>query len=572
MRLILFAFMLASSVASAQTQADPEASTGLASKPLVTAERQMIVAANPLASRAGLEALRAGGSAVDAAITALLVLNVVEPQSSGIGGGAFALVHGPDGLSSWDARETAPAGARPDMFMDGSDTLPFWEAVRSGHAIGVPGLVRMMEVLHSRHGKLPWADLFQPAIRLAQDGFAISPRLSGLLARYAQRLAGTDVAKAFLPGQRAPVAGMKFHQTKLSQTLQLLAKHGADAFYKGALAEEISTAVTRAPRPGTLVPQDLAAYRVIERPAVCAPWRGAQVCGMGPPSSGATTVGQMLMLLDRFKPDELGLDEPRLWHLFAEVSRLAYADRATFLADPDFTKVPVRGLLEPAYIGHRARRINGFEAAKGKAVAGDPPWREGALRAPDLQEDLPGTTHLSVIDANGLVVSITASIETAFGSGRMVGGFILNNQLTDFSFRPANTEGTVIANAVAAGKRPRSSMAPTIVYRAGQPVLIAGSPGGSRIPEYVAQSLVGVLQFGLDPAAAVALPHVSHRNRGSVAVERGISSEVIAGLRARGHQVEEREMVSGLHLIEILPDGTLRGGADPRREGIALGD
>jgi len=290
----------------------------------------------------------------------------------------------------------------------------------------------------------------------------------------------------------------------------------------------------------------------------------------------AVAGGQILGLLDRFKPDGLTLDGPRLWHLFAEASRLAYADRAQYLADSDFIRVPVRGLLDPGYLTTRARLIDGARAATAKAEPGDPPWREGRLLAPDLQDELPGTTHLSVIDGDGLAISITASIETAFGSGRMAAGFLLNNQLTDFSFRPARDDGTPIANAVAPGKRPRSSMSPTIVTRLeapGRAYILAGSPGGSRIPEYVAGALVAMLDFGADPAAAAALAHVSHRNGARLLLEQGAHAPgLAAALAAMGHEVGEKAMTSGLHIIRIRPDGTLEGGADPRREGVALGD
>lgn len=557
--------------AFAQTSAEPAEVTDFAAKPLVTARERMIVAAHPLATQAGDRMMADGGSAVDAAIAALLVLNVVEPGSSGIGGGGFALVHSPNGLTTWDARETAPVGATPDMFMENGEPLPFHVAVASGRSIGVPGLVRLMEVLHKRYGKLPWADLFQPALRLARDGFAVSPRLVHELARYAARLHGTDAAAAFLPGGEPAVVGAILKQPRLAETFAMLAAHGANVLYAGPLAERIVAAARRLPRPGTLSFEDLAAYRVIERPAVCHSFRGYRVCGMGPPSSGATTTGQILMLLDRFELDGLTLDGPRLWHLFASASRLAYADRARYLADSDFVQVPVDGLLDPTYMDTRVRLIHPFKAARGKAAAGDPPGRADGPHAPDAQEDLPGTTHLSVVDKNGFAISLTASIETVFGSGRMAGGFLLNNQLTDFSFRPTDADGVPIANAPAPGKRPRSSMAPTIVYLNGEPVALTGSPGGGRIPEYVAQSLVAMLAFGANPAAAVALPHVSQRNRGTVALESGTPASVVEGLRALGHQAGGAGMTSGLHVIRLLPNGTLLGGADPRREGTAIG-
>ena len=576
---VLAAFLLLMPVPAApQTAADPEAPSGLTAKPLAIARSHMIAAAHPAAAEAGRKMLRRGGSAADAAIAALLVLNVVEPQSSGIGGGAFALVHSTAGVTSWDARETAPAGATPGMFL-GADGkwLPFYEAVASGRSVGVPGMVRLMEALHTRHGKLPWADLFAPAIRLARDGFPVSPRLAISITRYFERLAAADAAALFLPGGEPLAEGAVLRNPALAATFQILAESGAGALYSGPLAHAIAAATHSAPRPGTLTAADLSAYQVRERPAVCLEYRARfRVCGMGPPSSGATTVGQILGLLDRFKPDELTLDGPRLWHLFAEASRLAYADRALYLADQDFIRVPVRGLLDPGYLMARAWLIPGFEASYGRALPGTPPWREGRLMAPDMQDELPGTTHLSVIDGDGLAISLTASIETAFGSGRMAGGFLLNNQLTDFSFRPARADGTPIANAVAAGKRPRSSMSPTIVYRLEAPdraYILAGSPGGSRIPEYVAGALVAMLDFDADPAAAAALAHVSHRNGAKLVLEQGAHPLALANaLAAMGHEVAEKAMTSGLHIIRILADGTLQGGADPRREGIALGD
>ena len=557
--------------AFAQTRAEPADATNFAAKPLLTAKKHMIVAASPLAAQAGDRIIAEGGSATDAAVAALLVLNVVEPQSSGIGGGAFALVHGPDGLTTWDARETAPAGATPDMFMENGEPLPFRTAVASGRSIGVPGLVRLLEALHARHGKLPWGELFQPAIRLARDGFVVSPRLTHVLARYASRLNGTDAAAVFLPGGEPMSAGAILKQPRLAETFDMISAHGATAFYTGPLAERIVAAVRRSPRPGAISLHDLTAYRVIERPAVCHDFRRYRICGMGPPSSGATTTGQILMLLDRFKLDDLTLDRPRLWHLFASASRLAYADRARYLADSDFVTVPIEGLLDPAYLDARAGLINPVEAAKDEATAGDPPGRAGGLFAPDAQEDLPGTTHLSVVDKDGLAISLTASIEAPFGSGRMAGGFLLNNQLTDFSFRATDADGVPIANAPAPGKRPRSSMAPTIAYLDGKPIVLTGSPGGGRIPEYVAQSLVAMLAFETDPATAAALPHVSQRNRGTVAIEPGMDASITDGLEALGHKIEEAEMTSGLHIIRILPNGILLGGADPRREGVAVG-
>ncbi|MEM1382964.1 MAG: gamma-glutamyltransferase [Pseudomonadota bacterium] len=569
--------LLTAGAAMAQTKADPEGESGFAPKPVVAAERHMVAAAHPLAAEAGLAMLRAGGSAADAAIATLLALTVVEPQSSGLGGGAFALVHGPDGLTSWDARETAPAAAMPELFLEGGEPLHFLEAVASGRSVGVPGLMRLIEALYTRHGKLPWGRLLAPAIQLAERGFSVSPRLAASVERSAGRLAASDAAAVFLPGGRPLAEGESFRQPALAETLRTLAAEGPGAFYEGAIAEAIIAAVGREPRPGALSLDDLAAYQAVEREPVCLDFRDRwRVCGMGPPSSGATTVGQILGLMERFDLAGLTVESPRLWHLFAESSRLAYADRARFLADPDQVSVPVKGLLFRDYLAERARLISLVQAAEGKAEAGDPPWREGRQMAPDAGLTSAGTTHLSVIDESGLALSITASIETAFGSGRMAAGFLLNNQLTDFSFRPTGADGTPIANAPAPGKRPRSSMAPSIVYwtaRPSQPHLLVGSPGGSRIPEYVAQSLLGLTVLRLDPAEAAALPHISQRNRGGVVLEEGRGlGEMREGLQALGHDVSEAPMTSGLHIIRIGLDGELEGGADPRREGVALGD
>ncbi|HSF94790.1 MAG TPA: gamma-glutamyltransferase, partial [Thermohalobaculum sp.] len=370
MRLIplALALILSLSPALAQTRADPEGASGVAPKPLATARTHVIAAAHPLAAEAGRTILRQGGSAADAAIAALLVLNVVEPQSSGIGGGAFALVHSAAGVTSLDARETAPAGATPAMFLgaDGAP-LPFLEAVASGHSVGAPGLVRLMEALHARHGKLPWPDLFVPAIGLARVGFPVSPRLAESIKRYRDRLAASDAAVLFLPGGEPLAEGAILANPALADSLQILARQGAQALYSGPLADAIAAGAAREPRPGTLTAADLAAYEVKERPAVCILYRiRFRVCGMGPPSSGATTVGQILGLLGRFKPDEMTLEGARLWHLFAEASRLAYADRAQYLADPDQVRVPVRGLLDPGYLADRAHLISGFQAGPGK--------------------------------------------------------------------------------------------------------------------------------------------------------------------------------------------------------------
>jgi gamma-glutamyltranspeptidase/glutathione hydrolase len=507
-------------------------------------------------------------------VAALLVLNVVEPQSSGIGGGAFALVHGPRGLASWDARETAPAAATPELFLSDGEPMRWIDAVPTGRSVGTPGLVRLLDALHARHGRLPWPRLVAPAYRLAREGFPVSPRLAGLTARFRDWLAGTDAAEVFLPGGAPLRAGERLVQPELAATLADLALLGPEAFYAGdgRIARAIADAVARPPMPGALTAADIAAYRAVERAPVCLPWRGHRVCGMGPPSSGATTVAQILGLTARAAPEKG--PGPDLWHVFAEASRLAYADRAVYLGDPDAVDVPVAGLLDPNYLNGRAALIDPGHAAPGRADAGQPPGADRGA-APGRARTSPGTTHLSIIDSDGLAISLTASIESAFGSRRMAAGFLLNNQLTDFAFDPAGPDGRPRANAPGPGKRPRSSMSPTIAYRADEdhPALLLGSPGGSRIPEYVAGALIRMVRLGRDPAAAAAGFHVSQRNKGAVTLEEGAAPAALAeALAARGHETKRSAMTSGLHIIRIRPDGTLEGGADPRREGVAAGD
>ncbi|MEM6668458.1 MAG: gamma-glutamyltransferase [Pseudomonadota bacterium] len=578
----LAAFALTASMAftaTPQTQADPEAATGLAAKPELRADRFMIVAAHPLAAEAGRDILGQGGSAVDAMIAAQLMLNVVEPQSSGIGGGAFALHWdaAEAALTTWDGRETAPASARPDMHLDADgERKPFLEAAASGFSVGVPGLVRMMADMHARHGKLPWARLFEPAIDASANGFTVSPRMSASLGLFGNRLQG-EAADVFTGPLGAPLLpGMTFKQPGLAETLRTLADEGADAFYEGPIAEAIIAAVAEGEDGATLTMADLGGYQAVERPALCMTYRARyEICGMGPPSSGATTVGQMLGLLDHFPLHTMSPQDPRAWHLFAEASRLAYADRGAYLGDADFVSVPAKGLLDPAYLTTRAQLIAPDVAGAVPATAGNPPWREGRIDyAPSLHEGRPGTTHLSVVDADGNAVALTSSIEIAFGSGRMAAGFLLNNQLTDFSFRP-EIDGKPVANAVAPGKRPRSSMAPTMVFRSdrsGGPVLVLGSPGGSRIIEYVAAATIAILDWDMSPAEAAAMIHVSQRNGAQTAVEVGAEGdEIAAGLTAMGHEVARAAMTSGLHIIQRR-ETTLIGGADPRREGIASGE
>jgi gamma-glutamyltranspeptidase/glutathione hydrolase len=555
----------------------PEYGTVRTPHTLARAEKHMIAAANPDAVDAGLEMLRAGGSAADAAVTVQLVLNLVEPQSSGIGGGAFLLHH--DGASkeviAYDGRETAPAAATEELFLRVDKTpMRFVDAVVGGRSVGTPGTVALLAAVHESHGRLPWKDLFAPAIALAENGFTVNQRLAGSLqGRRGERLrTHGPTASYFFPGGQPLKAGDVVTNKPFAETLRAIAEQGPDAFYQGAIARDIVATVRGATgNPGVLAESDLAAYRVIKRAPVCHTYRGHRVCGMGPPSSGALTVGQILGVLEHFDLSAFDPKRPESRHLIAEASKLAFADRALYMADADFVSVPVKGLLDPAYLTLRAQSISLGAALATPVAAGNPPWREGSLLAPDRDRGRPGTSHISIVDSDGNAVSMTTTIEGAFGSQLMVRGFLLNNELTDFSFVPSRN-GRPIANRVEPGKRPRSSMAPTLVFdRDGDLELVIGSPGGSRIITYVAQTLVAVLDWGLDIQAAIDLGHIVNRN-GTTDVEGNTPAILLEpGLAARGHQVNRRDLNSGLHGIAVTKDG-LRGGADPRRAGVARGD
>ncbi len=563
-------FLQSADEARATPEAATAAATGLAAAAPATAARHMIAAANPHAAEAGREMLRAGGTAIDAAIAAQLVLTLVEPQSSGIGGGGFLLHYAAKegAVTAYDGRETAPAAATPALFLDAEGApMGFWQAVVGGRSVGVPGLVKMLKLAHEDHGRLPWSLLFEPAIRLAEAGFEVSPRLHGLLARD-RFLAQQPAAGAYFydaEGRPLPV-GQRLTNPDLAATLQLVALGGLNGFYRGAVAEDLVAAVRSGGNPGAMTLDDLEGYQAKRRDALCAPYRQWQVCGMPPPTSGGLAVLQILGLLEGFDMASLAPNGAEAAHFIAEASRLAFADRNRFAADPDVVAVPVEALLDRAYLRRRAALIAPDESL-GKAE----PGLDDESAAMPRQEDPPSTSHLVVVDARGNAVSMTSSIESAFGSRRMVRGFLLNNQLTDFSFRP-EVGGRPVANAVASGKRPRSSMSPMLVLdRQGKLVLALGSPGGSRIIGYVARALIAALDWQLDMAAVTSLPHVVNRN-GPTDIEFGTALQAAApGLRARGHQLRFLDMTSGLHAIAVTERG-LQGGADPRREGVALGD
>ncbi|MEQ8355775.1 MAG: gamma-glutamyltransferase [Kiloniellaceae bacterium] len=533
------------------------------------APRQMVAAANPLAAEAGMAMLRRGGAATDGAIATALVLGLVEPQSSGIGGGAFLLHYaaGSRAVGAYDGRETAPAGAGEDLFLktDG-EPLGFWDAVVGGRSVGAPGLLRMLELAHRDHGRLPWAELFEPAIRLAEEGFAVSPRLHELIAgdKYLRRYPETAAYFHDAAGEPLPVGSIMKNQA-YADTLRAVAAGGADAFYKGAIAVDIVTRVRSVDdNPGRLSYRDLATYQAKRRDALCLPYRQWKVCGMPPPTSGGVAVLQILKMLEPFDLAALAPASPEAIHLVAEAERLAFADRNRFLADSDFVAVPLDALLDPTYLAARSALIDPA-ASLGEAE----PGLESLQAHAPAQLNPPSTSHLSVVDAEGNAVSMTASIESAFGARLMARGFMLNNELTDFSFRPS-VEGRAVANRVQPGKRPRSSMSPTLVLdRQGRFVMAIGSPGGSRIIGYTAKAVIAALDWNLTMQQAVSLPNFVNRN-GATDLEEGTGIEAAkAVLEAWGHEVNVRALTSGLHGIRLTADG-LQGGADPRREGVVL--
>jgi gamma-glutamyltranspeptidase/glutathione hydrolase len=578
----------------------PEGASGLAVKPGWAFQRQAVAAANPLATEAGADILRAGGSAVDAAIAVQMVLTLVEPQSSGIGGGAFLLHHDGRRIQAFDGRETAPAGANEQLFLDAQGKpLAFPDAVASGLSVGVPGAVAMLALAHRQHGKLPWAKLFEPAIALAEQGFAVSPRLHTLL-RAETALKSDPVAAAYFyrPDSQPHPVGHVLRNPELAQVLRNIAAQGPIALHEGPVAQAIVNKVRSHPaRPGTLGLDDLQRYRPREREALCHDYSAAQralrICGFPPPSSGAIAVGQILGLLARTPQAQEPLVQAAManplpsadWlHSYTEASRLAFADRAQYVADPDFVAAPGgrwSSLLDASYLDERARLIT--PARMPQAPVGQPGGVQvGWAPMPDQPEH--GTSHISIVDAFGNALAMTTTIEAAFGSRMMVttdpkrpGGFLLNNELTDFSFAPRDAQGRPIANRVEPGKRPRSSMSPTLVFdkSTGELLASAGSPGGALIIHFTAKTLHGTLQWGLSPQAAINLPNFGTTG-GPVLLERNrFPAVTVQALSDRGHTVQEVDMTSGL---QALMRGTQQGqrvwlgGADPRREGIVAGD
>lgn len=576
---IAVAAILHPTLVSAQQATDahaPEAAATVDAAPAAAPVRGrtwMVSAANPLAARAGADVLAQGGTAVDAMVAVQAMLGLVEPQSSGLGGGSFLVYFDAprNRLTTLDARETAPRAATPTLFQTGAgEPLAFFDAVVGGLSVGVPGTPRLLVDAHRRWGRLPLADLLAPAIRTARDGFAVSPRLAKLVADDATRLASSPATAAyFLPGGKPLQARTTLANPAYAETLEALARDGADAFYAGRVALDLVSAVRAAKTPGRLALEDLAAYRVIERPAVCTPYRAVEVCGMGPPSSGGIAVGQILGMLEGFDLAGLGPEDPVSWRLIGDATRLAFADRERYVADVDFVPMPLGGLTDRAYLEGRAGLLK-TDRALAETPAGAPRWDHALNFADGNAPELPSTSHISIVDRYGNALAMTTSIENGFGARLMVHGFLLNNQLTDFSFA-SQKDGVPVANRVEPGKRPRSSMSPTIVMEKGKPRLVVGSPGGSYIISYVVQAIVGHLDWGLDVQGAVAAPHLVNRF-GKYELEKGTAATGLADdLAALGYTTEEKDLTSGLQMIAVSADG-LTGGSDPRREGVSIGD
>ncbi|MEJ5991848.1 gamma-glutamyltransferase [Ramlibacter sp. PS3R-8] len=562
----------------------PEAASGFTAKPGWATSKFAVAAANPLATDAGYQVLRAGGSAVDAAIAVQMVLTLVEPQSSGIGGGAFLLHSNGRNVEAFDGRETAPAAADERLFLaaDGKP-LAFYEGVVGGRSVGVPGTVRVLEMAHREHGRLPWAALFQPAITLAENGFRVSPRLNTLARADAHLKKDPTAAAYFFQPNGEPLAvGTTLRNPELAAVLRRISREGSAAFYQGDVAQAIVDKVQKHPtNPGRLTMADLAGYQPKKRTPICHDYRAQsrdyRICGFPPPSSGAIAVGQILGILNNTNaaalPLENGLPSAEWLHLYTEAARMAFADRGQYLGDPDFVQAPAgnwMSLLDPAYLASRARLIG---AQSMKTAQPGTPGQVASRYAPSPEQVEYGTSHISIVDGYGNAIAMTTTIEDQFGARQMVRGFLLNNELTDFSFAPADAQGRPIANRVQPGKRPRSSMAPTLVFDkgTGELVMSGGSPGGALIIHYTAKTLYGVLNWGLDAQRAIDLPNFGSNNGPTTLEQNRFPPAVVQSLQARGHEVRETDMTSGLQAIQRTRGG-LFGGADPRREGVVMGD
>ncbi|WP_301584755.1 gamma-glutamyltransferase [Halomonas alkaliantarctica] len=565
----------------------PEVGSGFEEKPGWEVSTFAVAAANPLATDAGYQVLKAGGNAIDAAVAVQMVLTLVEPQSSGIGGGAFLMHYDGHDVQAYDGRETAPAAVTGELFIENGEPLEFADAVASGLSVGVPGTVRMLEMAHAEHGQLPWKELLTPAIALAEEGFGVSQRLHTSLANDTALRDNVLASDFYYTGDGEPIAvGETLKNPALAAILRRIAEEGSVALYEGDIAEDLVERVQSHPvRPGTLTSDDMSGYAALEREPLCTPWQQWEVCGFPPPSSGHLTVMQILGMLEQQPlleaPLEDGVSSSGWLHQFLEASRLAFADRGRYIGDPDFVEAPGGDwslMLAPDYLANRSALID-EQSMGGSAKPGNPGELSISVASQPEQPEY-GTSHISIVDAEGNALAMTTTIEQAFGSRiladggtGLAGGYLLNNELTDFSFVP-EIDGEPVANRVEPGKRPRSSMSPTLVFdqESGELVASLGSPGGAAIIHYTARTLVAMRNWGLNAQEALNLPHAITLG-GDVFIEEGrFPEETIEALRERGHAVNERELTSGLQAIMRLEDGSLFGGADPRREGVVMGD
>lgn len=552
----------------------PEQTIAISEKKLVTAQHEMVATANPIATQVGYDVLKSGGSAIDALVAVQMTLGLVEPQSSGLGGGAFAVYYDAKNkqLTTFDGRETAPMKATPELFQDDNGKpFKFYDAVVGGRSVGTPGTIKLMAELHKRYGRKPWSDLLKPAEKMALDGFIVSPRLAHSVESNKAHLSRYPETKAyFFNLDNSPIqAGQRLKNLAYARTLSELAMHGPDIFYHGKIGKDIVRQVNHVvDNPGVLSEADLANYQVKQRKPVCLPYKQYDICGMGPPSSGGLTVGQIMGITEQFNLAKMGPNSPEAWQIIGDASRLAFADRGRYMADTDYVPMP-QGLLDPGYLKARAQLITPGKALA-HVAAGEPEWRHPVKQADDIAIEFPSTSHIVIIDKDGNAVSITTTIESAFGSKLMVDGFLLNNELTDFSFK-SYENGYPIANRLEPGKRPRSSMSPTIVMKEGKPYLLIGSPGGSSIIGYVVKTLIANLEWGMNIQQAISLPNAINRF-GTFELEKGTKAEALKGpLEKMGYKVAIKDLNSGAQGIEIQ-SGKLYGGADPRREGLVLGD
>lgn len=571
---ISLCILISDSAFSKQNREDrePEAATGIQYKKVATAKEYMLVAANPYASWAGKNIIEKGGSAIDAAVAIQAMLTLVEPQSSGIGGGSFMLYwdNKAKKLHTFDGRETAPNLANIDLFLKDNKPIKWIDAVVGGRSVGVPGTLKVLELAHKEFGTLAWSDLFKDAINLSEKGFTVSARLAELLAReiHPGLKKFRDSSIYFYPEGKALAQGDLKKNAPLARIFRKVSADGADRFYAGDIAEQIVKAVQfSGVNPGLLRLNDLQNYKAVKRNPVCGKYKSYQICGMAPPSSGGINVMQIMRLLEPYQLEQYPPDSLQANHLFTQASRLAYADRDFYIADSDFTNLPFSAMLSYRYLQDRAKKIS-IQKDMGRTVAGKPFPSMNYSKGNTFE--LPNTSHFSIIDKQGNAVAMTSSIEFAFGSGVMIEGFLLNNQLTDFSFTPYRSSRAVL-NRVQPKKRPRSAMSPTMVFNQDEELVMAiGSPGGSRIVSYVAQTLIGVLDWGLNIQQAINLPKITNRND-YTALEKGTDIvNLQVDLEKMGHKVKIIDLNSGLHGIHISPEA-ITGGADPRREGIAVG-